>query len=68
MDHCMFAVEVNERRQFGALEPVNVGDEVVLMGTQGDETITAEDLAQLASTINYEIVCDFGLRLERVYV
>lgn len=32
------------------------GDEVVLLGAQGDERVTAEDLARLASTINYEIV------------
>jgi len=32
------------------------GDEVVLLGRQGDEVITAEDLARLAGTINYEIV------------
>jgi alanine racemase len=32
------------------------GDEVVLLGAQGDESVTAEDLARLAGTINYEIV------------
>jgi alanine racemase len=32
------------------------GDEVVLLGSQGDEAVTAEDLARLAGTINYEIV------------
>ena len=32
------------------------GDEVVLLGSQGDESVTAEDLARLAGTINYEIV------------
>lgn len=32
------------------------GDEVVLLGRQGDEVVTAEDLARLAGTINYEIV------------
>ncbi|MBW2276618.1 MAG: alanine racemase [Deltaproteobacteria bacterium] len=35
---------------------VIAGDEVVLLGQQGDETISAEDLAGLAGTINYEIV------------
>ena len=34
----------------------NVGDQVVLLGRQGDEQITAEQLASLAGTINYEIV------------
>jgi alanine racemase len=32
------------------------GDEVVLLGAQGDEAVTAEDLARIAGTINYEIV------------
>jgi alanine racemase len=32
------------------------GDEVVLLGSQGDESVTAEDLARVAGTINYEIV------------
>jgi alanine racemase len=36
------------------------GDEVVLMGTQGRETITAEELANLAETIPYELFCLLG--------
>jgi alanine racemase len=44
------------------------GDEVVLLGAQGDEAIRAEDWASLLGTINYEIVCDFGPRLPRRYV
>lgn len=48
--------------------PVDVGDEVVLLGMQGDEEITAEDWATLLDTINYEIVCDFGPRLPRRYI
>ncbi len=35
---------------------IDTGDEVVLLGRQGDEVITAEHLARLAGTINYEIV------------
>jgi alanine racemase len=48
-------------------DPVEVGDEVVLLGTQGGETISAEDWATRLDTINYEIVCDFGPRLPRRY-
>ena len=44
------------------------GDEVVLVGTQGSEHITMDELAELAGTINYEMACSFGMRLERVYV
>jgi alanine racemase len=45
-----------------------VGDEVVLIGTQGKNTITAQDLAELAGTISYEIVCGLGTRIPRVYI
>jgi len=44
---------------------VSVGDEAVLVGEQGRERITAEEIADLAGTINYEIACAFALRLER---
>lgn len=43
------------------------GDEVVLVGEQNGETILMDELADLAETINYEMACAFGLRLERVY-
>jgi alanine racemase len=48
--------------------PVEVGDEVVLVGAQGDEEITADEWARLLGTINWEIVCGFGPRLPRRYV
>jgi alanine racemase len=48
-------------------DPVSVGDEVVLIGRQGDEVITADEWARLLDTINYEIVCDFSPRLPRRY-
>ncbi|MCU0664317.1 MAG: alanine racemase [Myxococcota bacterium] len=44
------------------------GDEVVLLGDQGEEKITAEDLARLAGTINYEIVARISPDLPRVLV
>lgn len=44
---------------------VAVGDEVVLLGGQGAERITAEELAAHAGTINYEITCSLGSRLPR---
>jgi alanine racemase len=49
-------------------QPVDVGDEVVLLGAQGDDVITADEWADRLETINYEIVCDFGPRLPRRYV
>ncbi len=46
---------------------VEVGDEVVLIGRQGDEVITAEDWAGLLDTIAYEVVCGIGPRVPRFY-
>lgn len=48
--------------------PVKIGDEVVLIGSQGKDKITAEELADLAGTIPYEIVCGLGARIPRVYI
>jgi len=47
---------------------VKAGDEVVLIGSQGKSKVTAEELAKLAGTIPYEIVCGLGSRIPRVYV
>lgn len=44
---------------------VAIGDEVVLIGTQGDAVIRAEDWADLADTIGYEIVCGISARVPR---
>jgi alanine racemase len=49
-------------------DPVKVGDEVVLLGQQGGEEISAEELADLAGTISHEIICGFGARVPRVLV
>jgi len=48
--------------------PVEVGDEVVLLGRQGDEEITAVDWAHAMGTIAYTVVCGIGPRVPRVYV
>jgi alanine racemase len=45
--------------------PVAVGDEVVLIGAQGSERITAEDVADKIGTIGYEVVCAIGARVPR---
>ncbi len=45
---------------------VELGDEVVLLGRQGDQQITADHLASLAGTINYEIVTRINWNLPRV--
>jgi alanine racemase len=47
---------------------VDVGDEVVLMGRQGDEKIQCAELAELAGTITWEITTRIGQRVGRVFV
>jgi alanine racemase len=44
------------------------GDEVVLIGTQGSESIWADELAVLCGTIPYEILTDVNVGIERLYV
>ena len=57
----LFMVDVSN------IENVSDGDEVVLIGTQGDKQITTDEIAKLASTIHYEIICGLGKRIPRVY-
>ena len=49
-------------------DSVRPGDEVVLLGRQGDEVITADDWAAMLRTISYEVVCGVGARMPRVLV
>ena len=51
----------------GHVPGVSVGDEVVLIGSSGRETITATDLAEQCGTIPYEILTRIGRRVTRVY-
>jgi alanine racemase len=60
MDQCM--IDVTD------IKDVAVGDEVVVLGSQGDKSITAQDIGWATGTINYEIVCAFGQRLSKVYL
>lgn len=52
----------------GPVCDVAIGDEAVLFGHQGDEVITVTELADLAGTINYELVCSISARVPRVYI
>ena len=45
----------------------SVGDEAVLIGRQGDEEITADEVAQKVGTISYEILCSINARVPRIY-
>jgi alanine racemase len=50
------------------IEDVREGDEVVIMGQQGDETITAHELAQRAQTIPYEILTSLGSHSKKEFI
>lgn len=50
------------------LPSVNTGDEVVLLGKQGEEKITADEIAEWMGTISYEVLCLFGSLNERAYI
>lgn len=60
MDQCML--------QLDEVPEAKVGDEVVLIGSQGDETISVDEVAARWSTINYEVVCGLADRLPRIYL
>lgn len=44
------------------------GDEVILIGSDGQERITMEEIGDLSGRFNYEFACDLGKRIPRVYV
>jgi alanine racemase len=60
MDMCM--VDVTD------VAGVKVGDEVVILGGQGGARIEAEELAELAQTLHYEVLCSLGARVPRLLV
>jgi len=47
---------------------VSLGDEVVLIGKQGNLEISAQQIARLSDTIPYEVLCRIGQRIPRFYV
>lgn len=65
MDQCMVAIQQTIARP---IEEAEIGDLVTIVGRDGDEVITMDDMASLRGTINYEVACGFGMRLEKVYL
>jgi len=45
-----------------------VGDAVTLLGTEGDVSIDAQEIAKLAGTISYSVLCGIHARVKRIYV
>ena len=60
MDQCVIDV--------GHIPGVKPGDEVVLMGSQGNNTISTDEIASAIGTINYEVVTMISARVPRVYL
>jgi alanine racemase len=50
------------------IKDVREDDEVIILGKQGKETITAHELAHIANTIPYEILTSLGSKSKRIYV
>ncbi len=52
----------------GHIPDIKQGDEVVVMGSQKDETISADEIAGLTGTINYEIVSSLTSRVPKIFI
>ncbi len=61
MDACLFDISAIQ-------DEVHSGDAVILWGSQGNETITMDEVAAWQDTINYEVPCQLSIRIPRVYV
>lgn len=60
MDQCM--IDVTD------IADVKIGDEVILIGEEGNNKLNADYIADILNTISYEVICFIGKRIPRVYV
>jgi len=60
MDHTMLDVT--------DIKGVDAGDEVVVIGRQNGDSITADEIAEKTNTIPYEILCNISLRVPRLFL
>ena len=60
MDQCMIDAT--------NIKDIKIGDEVIIFGSDGNNTISVDSVALLIGTINYEIVCSVTKRVPRVYI
>jgi alanine racemase len=61
---CMDMIMVDAGRDSG----IRIGDEAVIIGKQGKEEISVYDIASNLNTIPYEVICNIGKRVTRVYI
>ena len=64
MDQFMVAIQQTSQRETPEAE---MGDLMTVIGRDGGAEITMDEMAQLRGTINYEVACGFGMRLEKIY-
>lgn len=64
MDQCMIRLDDAVAADETGIQP---GEEAVLIGRQGDESISVEELESKLGTINYEVTCMLAARVPRVY-
>ena len=67
MDQFMVASDPAPILSYAAQPVLQEGDVVTIVGADGDEFISIDEMAELRDTINYEVACNFGMRLERLY-
>ena len=65
MDQCMVAISETSARE---VKEAEIGDLMTIVGRDGDAEITMDEMARLRGTINYEVACGFGMRLEKMYI
>ena len=63
-EKCVDAKKIFSVMTLGAKQ----GDEVTIVGTDGNQRLTVEELAKTAGSFNYEYVCDITKRVPRVYI
>lgn len=59
MDQCMISLD--------SVPTAKIGDEVVLIGSQGNARISAEEIGQAWGSVNYDVVCGLSARVTRIY-
>ena len=66
MDQCMFEVDLRSYATLRRVDP-QIGDEVVIVGRQGDVEVGIDDMCGILDTIPYELVVGFSHRMPKVY-
>ena len=64
MDQCMFEVDLRSYARRRRVDP-QVGDEVLIVGQQGDAMVTIEEMCETLNTIPHELCIGFAQRMPR---